>query len=209
MTTVSQGAPAATTSSEGFLLKLRERTGPLHRSLEELPLSRSLTDPAITREQYGQYLLALRPVVEQVETGLYPILSHLLPDMDRRKKLPLLDSDLTYLQIPINQAGSAPADGWLQTPTLSHAIGIVYVMEGSTLGGRMIIKNIQSSLGFLKNQGASYFTGYGDQTGPLWKSFLDALTRYEYLSGNGNDIIDGAIHAFQVIRQQISKPREL
>ena len=209
MSTVVQRTAGAAISSASFLLKLRESTGPLHRSLEELPLSQSLTDPGISREQYGRYLLALHPVIAKAEESLYPILSHLLPDLEHRKKRSLIESDLTYLQIPTNQAGLSNGSDLIHVSRVPHAIGIIYVLEGSTLGGRVIVKNIRSSLGYVKNNGASYFTGYGDQTGPMWKIFLETLTRYEYDSGQGDAIIEGATQAFHIIRKQISSAPEL
>lgn len=192
-----------------FMTRLREATRPEHLALETLPLSGALINPSVTRHEYGRYLQSMVPVVSIIEDDIYPIVSKIFPDLAQRRKLPFLIDDLTFLQLPVNQLRLAINKERLITTSVPHAIGIVYVLEGSTLGGRIIVKNIQSALGLDKNQGASYFTGFGEQTGRLWKSFLDALTRYEITSGNGEAIMEGARQAFQVIHDQIRRACQL
>ncbi len=48
-------------------------------------------------------------------------------------------------------------------------------MEGSTLGGHVIEKNQLARLGLARESGGSYFAGYGDQTGLMWRDFLARL----------------------------------
>lgn len=192
-----------------FMIRLREATRPEHSALEKLPLSRALMNPSVTREEYGRYMQSMFPIVSIVEDKIYPVLSNIFPDLDKRSKLPHLTDDLTFLQLPVNQPGLLITHESLITTSIPHAIGIVYVLEGSTLGGRIIVKNITSALGFDKNHGASYFTGYGEQTGPLWKSFLNSLTQYEITSGNGEAIMEGARQAFQAIHDQISRAYQM
>ena len=57
--------------------------------------------------------------------------------------------------------------------------GMLYVIEGSTLGGQYIYKSIQNILGLDKNRGASFFSGYGDQTSMMWKHFLTELSNFQ------------------------------
>ncbi|WP_370877052.1 biliverdin-producing heme oxygenase [Acidovorax sp. A1169] len=53
--------------------------------------------------------------------------------------------------------------------------GCLYVIEGATLGGPMIIKNLSLNLGLTVASGASFFDGYGAQTGSRWKAFCAAV----------------------------------
>ena len=78
-------------------------------------------------------------------------------------------------------------------------LGIVYVTEGSTLGGRVILKNVQKKLGLEPGQGATYFAGYGDDTAKMWKEFLGRLIEYEAQTGERDRIIAGANYAFKYI----------
>jgi heme oxygenase len=57
----------------------------------------------------------------------------------------------------------------------ASALGSLYVMEGSTLGGRIIEKNLLLRLRLLPETGGSYFAGYGKRTGQMWRDFLNRL----------------------------------
>jgi heme oxygenase (biliverdin-IX-beta and delta-forming) len=51
----------------------------------------------------------------------------------------------------------------------------MYVMEGSTLGGQLIAKQLQKTLHLSAGKGDAYFRGHGDQTGPMWREFCEML----------------------------------
>lgn len=53
----------------------------------------------------------------------------------------------------------------------SRAWGSAYVIEGSTLGGRFISRHLATTLGLTPENGASYFAGYGAETGAMWGAF--------------------------------------
>jgi heme oxygenase len=44
-------------------------------------------------------------------------------------------------------------------------------LEGSTLGGQFISRQLRDTLGISAANGARFFNGYADQTGPRWKEF--------------------------------------
>lgn len=84
-------------------------------------------------------------------------------------------------------------------------MGIMYVVEGSTLGGRFILKNVQENLGYNEEKGASYFSGYGNKTGSFWKKYLNSLTEFESKTNSQEEIIEGADYAFRVIGKHLSE----
>ena len=49
-------------------------------------------------------------------------------------------------------------------PGTAEAIGALYVMEGSTLGGQIIKKMIAKQLGTAEDHATSFFNGYGEAT---------------------------------------------
>jgi hypothetical protein len=53
--------------------------------------------------------------------------------------------------------------------------GCLYVIEGATLGGQIIIKKLSDHLGLTTSSGASFFDGYGPHTGSRWKAFCAAV----------------------------------
>jgi heme oxygenase len=58
--------------------------------------------------------------------------------------------------------------------TLARALGIAYVLEGSTLGGRFIVSRLPPALARLPRR---YLDGYGAETGPRWRAFGDIVAR--------------------------------
>ncbi len=54
-------------------------------------------------------------------------------------------------------------------------LGVMYVVEGSTLGGQYIAKHVEEHFGFAPGEGNAYFRGYGDQTMPMWRQFQAVL----------------------------------
>jgi heme oxygenase (biliverdin-IX-beta and delta-forming) len=79
--------------------------------------------------------------------------------------------------------------------TKAEAVGALYVVEGSTLGGRKILQA-------LRCQGVStddlhFLDPYGKETGARWRTFLRILERETaYSETTKSDCISGALKAF-------------
>lgn len=190
----------ATTST--FLDDLRTKTHTSHQKLESLPVSASILSETMTTHDYAHYLQLMHAVVHETETRIFPILSDLIADLDSRRKTQLLQDDFAFIGSQIK-----PMDRVFNTTdfSLPFALGIMYTAEGSSLGGRFILKNIQSVLGLDEHNGAKYFAGYGHKTGNHWKNFLQILTGYEQQYGKATEIIAGAQFAFDAIHDHFLK----
>jgi len=184
-----------------FLDNLRSKTSASHKKLEALPISKSIVNPEITIEEYALYLSLMHDVVKNLEEDIYPVISDVIPDLNERKKAQLILNDLEFTKSEKKQNHSPFDAAGISVP---FAMGIMYVVEGSTLGGRFIIKNIQESFGFDEENGASYFGGYGNKTGSFWKKFLNALTDFETINNSEDEIIAGADYAFRAIHKHLS-----
>ena len=57
-------------------------------------------------------------------------------------------------------------------------MGALYVLEGSTLGGRYIAGMLVQQYPALQLQQLQFFTGYGARTGLMWTSFLERLNKF-------------------------------
>ncbi len=55
-----------------------------------------------------------------------------------------------------------------------HALGYLYVIEGSTLGSQLINRHLSGRLG-LGHDVTSFLRGYGPATGSRWREFLAVL----------------------------------
>ena len=174
---------------------------PSHKKLENLPVSVSILSPEVTVESYTHYLGLMHDVVADAEANIFPALNNLVPDLHARNKRMQLEADLVHSGTAKPDFKKVFCSGNFSEP---FALGVLYVIEGSSLGGRFILNNISSTLGFDADNGARYFSGYGNKTGQMWKSFLQTLTDYEARAGNSDEIIAGADYAFRAIHEHFS-----
>jgi heme oxygenase len=99
-------------------------------------------------------------------------------DLARRNHSCCLSSDLLALGTDFSQVPRAPESIIPVLPTFAHALGAFYVLEGSVLGGRMILRDLEARVG-QQFAGATHFLGgRGEETGPMWKSFRAALDSF-------------------------------
>ncbi|MCR0983226.1 biliverdin-producing heme oxygenase [Roseomonas populi] len=146
--------------------RLRAETRPDHDRLEN---GLRLADPGLTPARY-------RAVLERFYgfwAGWEPRLAAALGDdafFAPRRRLYLLQDDLRALGI---RPEGLPACLPPPLRDRGEAMGSLYVMEGSTLGGRVILKRLDE-IG-LAEGARSYFAGHGEATGAMWRSFLARL----------------------------------
>lgn len=179
-----------------FIGELKNQTSFSHKKLEKLSISASILSPEMKVSDYIKYLSLMQDVHKNTEELVFPLLSKIVTDLDKRKKSHLIEADFNFLHY--NKTNFNPVFN-VNEVTVPFALGILYVVEGSTLGGRFILKNISTISGLDNEQGTSYFQGYGDNTGSYWKTFLGYLSKYEEEHNCGNTIIEGAIYAFDSI----------
>lgn len=180
------------------MARLRQATAQAHARIEGvLPL----VDPKLTQARY-------RVVLERL-FGFYAAVAPLVIlaagahaaeiELEQRSKIRLLRLDLLALGRPSVEVEALPR--CVELPLLvtpSHAFGVLYVLEGATLGGQVIGRNLQAVLGLGKSNGAAFFAGYGDQTRAMWLRFS------EYVDGSGaldtEAMIDSAVGTFETLR---------
>ena len=83
------------------------------------------------------------------------------------------------------------------------AVGGAYVLEGSTLGGRVISRHIQHLFG--PDVARAFLDGYGAETGEQWQSFRAALARFASSRDIEEQVIDGARETFRAFARWLSR----
>jgi heme oxygenase len=189
-------------SCQLFLQQLRIETQPMHTKLEASRLSVNLMKAEVSLADYTDYLMRMKDVIAYHEAFTYPVVEHLFDDISVRYKLQLINSDIEVL----HQQGAVLTTGReyridsLLPLNVPRALGYMYVVEGSTLGGRIILKHIKTALGFDEQKGARFFAGYGNETGKRWNEFLTIFANYAVVNSCGEEIIAGATDAFSSIQ---------
>lgn len=208
--------------SADIMPRLRERTAGIHAATEELPLMRALLAPTADANTYRHYLGALQAVYLAVEPVLYANLSPaLLSALGVRPKLPALQQDLAALAIRLDASpGESPA---LRAPGLSSriraavqgepaALGGLYVLEGATLGGRVIARRLRQHWGPNCNMPFAFLEFRGANPGSEWRRFGNAINLWcAQHDGDaaglgdppliGDQVIEGAIAVFESMHQ--------
>jgi heme oxygenase len=133
-----------------------------------------------------------------IELTVFPAVGTLVPDLDERSKTQRLMEDLKQLGIASPAAGQTFADArYSENPAFN--LGILYVSEGSTLGGKVIMKNILAATKPGINEACRFLDAYGDRTGSRWKTFLTILDGYQAHADERtrSRIIEGARYGFE------------
>lgn len=205
-------APVAGLSPPSLALALRQATAEAHAAVERLPIMVWLTSPAVTRDGYRQYLHALVGLYATLETAFYRDLdATLCAQLGVRPKLPALLRDLAELDLAEGRADDAPRPEKATLPDdaaprdLSACVGGLYVLEGATLGGRTIARQLRRILG--DQLGAARLLDFhGEQTATAWKRFssaLDALAATGTLRPEAT--IAGALETFGQVHANLAR----
>ena len=126
-------------------------------------------------------------------------------DFNQRAKLNLLKADLNYLGLTEAEIGNI--DLCQSIPNVNdiyQAMGMLYVLEGSTLGAQIIFKRLtKSNVISAHGLGGSFFKPYEAQTLNMWQQFKHALN---LLSGD-NDlrILTAAKETFKTLEHCLSQ----
>ncbi len=164
---------------------LKATTSSRHAALERrLPL----LDANLSHATYRHFVQRLFGFYDPLETQLLalPWWDAVGIDYAPRHKTPRLRHDLKVLGDTETTIAALPRCERLPPLTNQAQLwGCLYVIEGATLGGQIIIKNLNAHLGLTATSGASFFAGYGAQTGARWKAFCAAVPR------EGNDCPGG------------------
>jgi heme oxygenase len=179
------------TTSEG----VKSRTWSAHQALEKR-LVNIIKTPGSTED----YIHLLK-----VFYGFYKPLEELLAewkpelpmnDFHERRKALLLVNDINKLKTTdpadIIQCAKLPA-----ISSVADALGVLYVMEGSTLGGPHIAKMIQRFYPPECGYAVSFFLSYGDKVFQKWEAFKEILnnaflpeSEYAALAETANNTFD-------------------
>ena len=186
----------------GLLIKLRESTQPAHDKVEHA-LGERLFSPNLTK---GDYANLLRKFYQIYLTTEAEIERHgLLTDMlQKRSKLTLLNADFAGLGDLGGEPSAAPKPFVLASE--ADALGAMYVIEGSTLGGAVIAKRLQSLPWIKKESHLNFFTSYGKDKASMWQQFLQFLTSYGTQFPEREDaVVSGAMQTFAEFHRQLNQ----
>ncbi|RYZ72265.1 MAG: hypothetical protein EOP05_11200 [Proteobacteria bacterium] len=156
--------------------KLKEATMASHTEIESNPTLAKLTSPSLTESDYkfilSRYFGFFSPLEAQLrERGA----ANLVPDFEMRVRAPRLFKDLRALGLSETDiAGLQTCNALPSVESDSKKMGVMYVTEGSTLGGMLIAKHLRT-MPFFNEENGHFFTENPQSVSARWKAFIEKL----------------------------------
>lgn len=178
-----------------LLFKLKEDTKECHQNVEKVLVAELKSLSSL--EEYGRLLLKLHNFYQALEQQVHVLIDEsILPDIKSRKHVGKLKSDLLHLGFEVDEAQNPFSD---KINGISYALGILYVMEGSTLGGQVISSMLKKRLPVTDENILSYFNSYGENTPMMWNSFRIHIENAP-IPIDENEMTQGAKDTFEHLR---------
>jgi heme oxygenase len=196
--TVAWPSPAA---HVGLPERLRHETAACHRAVEALAdIAGTIGNPAdyvkLLRRLHGLHAGLEQLLAAEVWAPGWASVGVHLAAYQRAHQLTV---DLDAL----GETATTPAIALPSLPTFSHALGCLYVLEGSALGGRLVAGIIRAAIGDVP---VSFLTGVGrPQTAP-WTGLRRALRHFEDQGGDGDSVVSGARTTFAAFGVHLAGP---
>jgi heme oxygenase (biliverdin-IX-beta and delta-forming) len=191
--------------SSSLLQVLRRETASVHRALETLPVVQSLLRPEVTRGDYGEALCRFDHGHRAFEDSLRASPCHpALGDFRMRTNTANLARDLAFLG---QRADPLPPVDGAPFVSLGEAVGALYVVEGSMLGGAVITRLMERRLGLEAGEpGLLFFSSAGMDVPGRWALFHAWIARLEGAPDGTNlheEALAGAFRTFALLRANL------
>lgn len=172
-----------------------------HRSIEAAVNFKEITSSSesyseLLKKFYGYYL----PIEKLLVEFMVP-LKEIGINLSERTKVNFLEHDLKLMGITPsaeNQCKDLP-----KLRNVYEALGVLYVLEGSTLGGQVIHKYLMERNNFIRKNELQFHLGYKDQTIQMWNQFKTILNSIP--GDHEAEVITAAKNTFSTLKNWITQ----
>lgn len=171
--------------------RLKSDTKFLHDLLEKTLKSNSIFEDQFTQRDLKNILQVLLRFHLKYENEIFSNLNPRdFPDVSERSRINFLVKDLQFIAPEENC--NQPQNQKIAV-TNGEALGWFYVIEGSSLGGNVIMKRLSRNENF-SGFPFHYYSAFTDGIGQYWKNFLQKIDNQSEL--NYPEILSGAEKAY-------------
>lgn len=174
--------------------QLKQTTSPYHRQLDQLPVLKKLMSPTLSAREYETAMLYFYHCFSQWQPVLEESAKNIKPPAFAH-----IDNQIAALNAEVDGFNHKLANTLLVeqpiTTSIEAYLGYSYVLTGSQVGARFILKRLQKSP-LVDLYGFDYYRQLSQGTIDInkWKEELDLLVAHGKLDPQA--IIDGAIQCF-------------
>lgn len=184
-----------------ILERLREETRAEHERIER---SLDLTRPGRTARDVAGLLVGFYGFYapwERAAGGTFAA-AGMGAFFERRRKVLCLERDLRFHLGEGADVSSLPAcDRMPDMTSVPKALGSMYVLEGSTLGGQIIARHFRRHVpGLEDGRGCSFFECYGAGVGMMWREFQGVLRAHSTSRGADDTMVAAARETFVLLQ---------
>ncbi|SFE22214.1 Heme oxygenase [Paenibacillus algorifonticola] len=186
------------------MARLKEETADNHKQIEDNRFAKAILNQTLNITDYSLYLQKFYGFIKPVERHIAAWaeaqnLQELRIFLQSRAKSPLLERDLIALGLSEEQVQQLPE--CKQLPELAAAasvLGYMYVIEGSTMGGQIITRQVRKFLPFTDHasEGTAYFNAYGTETRAKWAEFSQFVSESALTEEEANQVVETAKQTF-------------
>ena len=179
---------------------LRAQTAPLHFEFEQkLDLFTRVNTLIDYRQLLGRFYGFYSPLERVLWRALAPLKQELM--LDKRRKAPLISADLSVCGLSDGAIVELPR--WQQIapfPSISQALGQLYVLEGTTLGGQVSTRHFRRLLALKNTAGLSFFYSYGLDVPQRWRQFCAVVSDHVRTPAQEDLMVNAAIDTLEMLR---------
>ena len=190
-----------------IMQELKSRTKESHDRIEALAYSHKIMGGTITLTEYQELILKNYWFHAIAENALDKALSpeaKVELDFENRRKLSYLWQDLE--ELGLKELAQYPRLPKFELEGATAALGAMYVMEGATLGGAIIRRELNKNKSICQASSMNYYTCYGTNIGPYWKQFMGYMADNITTEGDCEAAASQAISTFELFEQILKWP---
>lgn len=201
---------AMESSTAAIMPRLRESTAQLHDSVEKHPFQAALMAGTLPREAFAEFLTQMWFVHRCLEAELRrhqpsdPAIEAVVFNYQFKEEQ--LVADLAFFGVKLENTQPTQATRALLATIRSLSeqsplalLGLHYVLEGSTNGGKFVAKRVSAAFGLTGPDGLRYLDAYGDAQRANWQAFKQNMDAQRFSADQQDALVEAAKTMFSAI----------
>ena len=198
--------PHVTIEDMTLMDRLKSETGKAHADTEAIPFNACIMSGLMPQARYAGQLSCWHRLHVALEDALSASTNTRVQAVwqDTTPRVPLLALDLQWhpdADVPGEaQQATSSMITWIESFASSDPVrllGVLYVLEGSTLGGMILRKSIAGMYGIEGDEGLAYYSAHGKEVMPNWMLFKARMNSSITCSEEQDRIVDTACSTFE------------